>query len=1029
MKNKATLCVTLIAMLLLLSACGGRPASSSQVPTGVVEKTSADPGQGAPTITGFSPVWQAVGSAITISGTNFDPAAANNSVKFSNDVQATVASATSTSLVVIVPTGTINGNITVATAGGTGTSTAIFVVKASGGSTAPTITNSPTSGTIGSTVTISGTNFDAAPANNIVTFNGTPAVVSQANVPASQVMATSLLVTVPSATNGNITVTTPGGTAVSANTFTITPIAGTAPAINRFIPLRGNTGTIVTISGANFDPTAANNVVKFNGAPAIAATSATATELTVTAPTGVTTGPITVTTAGITAKSSASFTVTGGVPVAGLKGGAIQGTPLNLLGTALTFAGGGVVNSANDGSGTTARFNNPNGIASDGTSLYVADSGNRVIRRIDISTGVVTTLAGSGLAGPKDGTGTGASFSTPNGITTDGVSLFVADSGNNRVRKITPLTGALATMTSANAQVTTLAGTGSLSPTAGSPWDSPTGTSATIRSPYGITTDGTSLYVSDGSNRLRKIDIATSAVTTLAGSGAFSSTDGTGALASFYRPHGITISPDKSTLYVADSGTNVIRKVVISSGVVSTFMGPGFTFTTTFPGQFHNPNGLSISADGSKLFVVDTSKNRILQIDLTTATNNVTVLAGSGDVGSLDATGPLATFRLPNGIVLSGANLYVSDSGNNLIRKIDVSTHVVTTFAGSVVVPSDINGIGVSSKFSFPYGITTDGTNLYVADSGDWLIRKIVISSGVVTNLAGSNPLSVPFGTSDARGEAAILNYPFGITTDGTNLYVADTGNNTIRQIVIATGDVTTLAGSGAVGSTDGIGTAASFNQPVGITTDNTNLYIADTGNHKIRQIVISTGVVTTMAGSGATGSSDGTGAAASFRNPAGVTVSGNQLYIADSGNNKIRQVDITSGSVTTFAGTGTYWYNDVYDTEWSVACALLTTSAPCDGVTIPAGKTRPQPVAYFRSPAAITTDGTYLFVADSDNNEIRRIEIATGMVTTVSGSGAFGSLDGTGTEASFSQPVGITTDGTYLYTTEYLNNLIRKIQ
>lgn len=1018
MIKSAALHLTMISALLFLSACGDSSTPAVTGSTLLSSDAKALLQSGAPTISGFSPSWQTVGSAITISGTNFDTVAANNSVLFSNNLPAVVASATSTSLVVIVPAGTLSGgDITVATAGGKATSPTSFVVKTTALAQAPSITSSPASGIVGSTVTIGGTNFDAVPGRNLVSFNGTPAVVTQATT-------TLLTVTVPNATSGNITVTTPGGKAVSSHTFIVMPIPGTDPAVTSFTPLRGGVGTVVTISGTNFDAIAANNEVKFFGTPAVV-TSATATSLVVTAPTGVASGPITVTKAGITAKSSTSFTVTDGiVPVAGLMGGGIQGTPLNLLGTALTFAGGGVVNSATNGTGTTARFNNPNGITTDGTNLFVADSGNRVIRRIEIATGVVTTLAGSGLAGSSDGTGVGASFSTPNGITTDGISLFVADSGNNRIRKITPLTGTLAAMTSANAQVTTLAGSGSIITA-----DSPVGASAAIRSPYGITTDGTSLYVADGSNRIRKIDIATSAVTTLAGSGAYSSTDGTGTAASFYKPHGIAISPDKSTLYVTDSGTNVIRKIVIATSAVTTLMGPGFTYTTTIPGLFKNPNGLGVSADGTKLFVADTSGNRILQVNLTSNVNNVINLAGSGIVGSTDATGAQATFRQPNGLVLSGANVYVTDSGNNLIRQIDVATQVVTTLAGNVVNPADINGIGVSSKFNFPYGITTDGTNLYIADSGGWSIRKIVISSGVVTTLAGSNPLSVPFGTSDARGGSAILNYPFGITTDGTNLYVADTGNNTIRQIVIATGDVTTLAGSGTLGSADGIGNMASFNQPVGITTDNTNLYVVDSGNNTVRQIAISTGVVTTLAGSGVTGSLDAVGTAASFRNPTGITVSGSQLYIADSGNNKIRQIDIATGSVSTIAGTGAYWHNDVYDSEWTVACALLTTAPPCDGSTIPAGKTKPQPIAYFRNPAGITTDGVSLYVTDAGNNEIRKIDLSTGMVSTLSGSGAFGLMDGTGTEASFSYPVGITTDGMHLYTTEYLNNLIRKIQ
>ena len=128
-------------------------------------------------------------------------------------------------------------------------------------------------------------------------------------------------------------------------------------------------------------------------------------------------------------------------------------------------------------------------------------------------------------------------------------------------------------------------------------------------------------------------------------------------------------------------------------------------------------------------------------------------------------------------------------------------------------------------------GITTDGTNLYVADYNNHRIRKIVISTGVVTTLAGSSP-----GFADDNGTSASFNYPRGITTDGTNLYVADSSNHRIRKIVISTGVVTTLAGSSS-GNTDATGTSASFYYPLGITTDGTNLYVSDTYNHRIRKI------------------------------------------------------------------------------------------------------------------------------------------------------------------------------------------------
>ena len=196
----------------------------------------------------------------------------------------------------------------------------------------------------------------------------------------------------------------------------------------------------------------------------------------------------------------------------------------------------------------------------------------------------------------------------------------------------------------------------------------------------------------------------------------------------------------------------------------------------------------------------------------------------------------------------------------NLIRQIVISTGVVTTVAGTGSIGS-ANGTGTSASFYLPGGITTDGTNLYVADWGNHRIRKIVISTGVVTTLAGTGSP----GSSNGTGTAASFYYPEGITTDGTNLYVGDTNNHLIRQIVISTGVVTTVAGTGSSGSANGTGTSASFSLPYGITTDGTNLYVGDGLNHQVRQIVISTGVVTTVAGTGDNGSSNGTGNSSKF--------------------------------------------------------------------------------------------------------------------------------------------------------------------
>jgi sugar lactone lactonase YvrE len=322
------------------------------------------------------------------------------------------------------------------------------------------------------------------------------------------------------------------------------------------------------------------------------------------------------------------------------------------------------------------------------------------------------------------------------------------------------------------------------------------------------------------------------------------------------------------------------------------------------------------------------------------------------------------------------------------------SNAAVTTYAGSGTAGST-DATGTSASFYYPYSVTTDGTNLYVADTYNHKIRKIEISTGVVTTLAGSGLQ----GSTDAIGTAASFNLPRGITTDGTNLYVADKGNEKIRKIVISTGEVTTLAGSGATGSTDATGTAASFYSPTGITTDGTNLYIADAGNNKIRKIVISTAVVTTLAGSGVAGSTDATGTSASFNYPRGITTDGTNLYVADTWNNKIRKIEISTGVVTTLAGSGATGSTDATGTS-----------------------------ASFNSPRGITTDGTNLYVADYNNHKIRKIVISTAVVTTLAGSGVAGSTDATGTSASFNYPEGITTDGTNLYVADRNNNKIRKI-
>ncbi|MBU4315800.1 MAG: hypothetical protein KKF30_00845 [Proteobacteria bacterium] len=310
--------------------------------------------------------------------------------------------------------------------------------------------------------------------------------------------------------------------------------------------------------------------------------------------------------------------------------------------------------------------------------------------------------------------------------------------------------------------------------------------------------------------------------------------------------------------------------------------------------RFERPRG--IATDGTNLYVTDRENETIRQIVI--ATGEVTTLAGTAqEYGADDGFGPDARFNEPSGIVIVGDDLYVSDKLGHKIRKIVIATGEVTTFAGGTVIalpyphtygPDD--GIGTAAQFDEPHEIATDGTNLYVADSNNNTIRKIVIATAEVTTLAGT---AGSRGATDGIGSNARFSAPRGIFLVGNNLYVADRYNHAIRKIVVATGEVTTFAGTiGVSGAADGIGTAASFNRPIGLTSDGTNLYVADEQNHMIRMIEIKTATVTTIAGDGTIGSADNDlGTLSTFYEPSGLATDGMSLFVADQKNNTIREI------------------------------------------------------------------------------------------------------------------------------------------
>ncbi|HKC24337.1 MAG TPA: SMP-30/gluconolactonase/LRE family protein, partial [Thermoanaerobaculia bacterium] len=414
------------------------------------------------------------------------------------------------------------------------------------------------------------------------------------------------------------------------------------------------------------------------------------------------------------------------------------------------------------------------------------------------------------------------------------------------------------------------------------------GAAARFQRPAGIavTSDGV-LYVADTYNHtLRRIG-PDGAVTTYAGkAGNAGEDEGPVALARFRYPAGLTLDA-AGALYVADSGNDQVRK--IASDFVTAYAGnsgnPGAADGTGPAARFLSPNGVA-QGPGGTLLVADTGNHTIRRI----ATGGVvTTLAGTGLLsGTADGAGSAALFGAPAGLAVDGpGNIYVADAGNSRVRRVTPSGVVTTIAVG------DLNA---------PQGIAFGGGSLWVADTGSHTIRQVT-TGGVITTIAG---LAGSPGSANGTGSAARFQAPRGIAVSGTDIYVADTGNHTIRKIA-AGGVVTTLAGqAGAPGSANGTGSAARFSSPSAIASDGAgNLYVADTGNSTIR-VVTTAGVVTTLAGlAGHRSSEDGVGSEARFTAPAGIAIdtAKSRLYVADTGNDEIRQIDISGANVATVAG------------------------------------------------------------------------------------------------------------------------------
>jgi sugar lactone lactonase YvrE len=608
-----------------------------------------------------------------------------------------------------------------------------------------------------------------------------------------------------------------------------------------------------------------------------------------------------------------------------------------------------------DGTGAAARFQYPRAVATDSAgNVYVADTNSHTIRKVTPD-GAVTTFAGlAGQRGNANGQGNAARFAYPSGVATNAGILYVADPGNGAIRKIT-----------ADGTVSTFVG-GSLGGLAGIALDA-----------------SGNIYITQ-LHTVRKIT-PTGQISTLAGSSSPGFRDGQGDQASFDNPDGIAVTGE--TILVADTQNHAIRYIA-PDGYTGTLSYFPFWNGSEARLPYNFPRGLAV--DSAAIYVADTGNRTIRKITVDGAPH----VAGSAlsGYGSADGNGTAARLLDPAGLTFDGSgNLIVADAGNATIRKISPSLDV-STLAGRVS-PGHGDGAAGSARFGRPTGVVRDAQgNVYVADTLNHTIRKVT-PAGIVSTFAG---MAGEYGEADGNGSNARFRFPTGVAVDPSgNVYVADWYHSTIRKITPAR-DVSTVAVLSDTGIPGGSPYPAA---PEGLAVDSSGtIYVAGTRIHAIIKISPS-GEVSTFAGSVAQpGSTDGTGPSARFRNPFGVAVdSSGNVYVADTGNQRLRK--ITPAAVVSTLPTGQTRARGVavdaagnlYFPEWNDA--IIRKLTPAGQLSTLAGLAVERQsadgvgsAARFSFPVGIAIDAEgKLYVADTNNNTIRVGELPLVLTSAVS--------------------------------------------
>jgi hypothetical protein len=679
-----------------------------------------------------------------------------------------------------------------------------------------------------------------------------------------------------------------------------------------------------------------------------------------------------------------------------------------------TYVGGG----NGDGDAAINAAIDPRGVALVGPAsapdLYIADGKNNRVRRVDGDSGVIETIAGDGVYG-YDGDGgdpQNASMRFPLDVAVDGAgNVYIADTFNNRIRRV-----------GTDRRMATVAGNGVYTYSGEG-----IATQESLSNPYGVTVgpDG-NLYIADlGNNRIRKVSPPSCApsncvISTVVGNGndGFNG-DGGQALNATLNPSDVAFD-SAGNMFIADWGNDRIRRVA-PNGIITTvagggLYGPGGSIGDGGLGTaavLQNPSQIAVDTNNN-VYIAETVAHRIRMLRPQGGNFVISTVAGTGATGWSGDGGQATAANLFNawGIAAtSPGTFWLSQSAevpvslNNRVRK--VASGVIRTVVGGGIGDG---GAAINALVDTRGGEAVDGggvlPDLYFADGTYNVVRRVDGRTGIIDTIAGTGAA----GYSGDGGPAvnATLRTPFDAAVGAAGVvYIADTLNNVVRRV--ANGTITTAAGTGQAGySGEGAAAQKNLSAPRGVDVDRFgNLYIADSENNRIRKV--SGSQISTVAGNGSWsyGGDNGPATSAALRTPSDVVVADDgTLYIADAGNDRIRRVS-PGGVITTFAG---------------------------DGVQGFAGDNGPAAFAQLNDPAYLSLDAAgNLFIADAQNNRVRRVVAGGSLIETVAGNGQtpFSGDGGAATGAGLGAPSGVAVDpsGSPLFVSARLTARVRMVE